>query len=488
MKKTTKRIIAVISTVSLILSCTVNAFAETEQEENISTELAVYEKIIGYIKEMYIDPDITEEEIMRRGLSKFLEGNKALMDQLLKATFAGMDSYSVYHTADEQPSVTTNNIAYGIGIYIRKSIDDDYTTVAGFSEENAPAQLAGIHTEDKIIKVDGTDVKGMAAEEVVSLIAGDADTEVTLTILRDDKIKDITITRTKSDKLIGTKSVMPISLDNNIGYIKITSFQTGTADEFRSATDSMKSSGVKKIILDLRNNPGGLVYSAVDIAKMIVPKGKIIDVKGRDESSNVSFYSELEKTDFDFIVLVNGGTASAAEILASAMQDSGAGILLGTQTYGKAVIQDRKQLDNGDFFYLTVAQYVTRNGHEINKVGLTPDKEIENGKKKIDTSKYLRFDYKTVWKLGNSGECVRAAKERLTMLNYYRGSVDDNFSSDLEDAVSKFQLNVGLYPYGVLDIATQIKLDEKFSEYEAVIDNQMQTAYEMFGGSAYSFD
>ena len=163
------------------------------------------------------------------------------------------------------------------------------------------------------------------------------------------------------------------------------------------------------------------------------------------------------------IALINENTASCAEILASAIQDSDVGKLVGEQTYGKAVIQNVFSLKNGMVFKITVGQYLTRNGNEIGHVGLVPDYEVSNTEKKIDTSGYTKFDFLTPVSVGGSGTNVMAAKERLTLLGYYIGNLGNNvFNVDLEEAIAKFQKDNQLADSGVLDIPTQIKLKEKF--------------------------
>ncbi len=273
-------------------------------------------------------------------------------------------------------------------------------------------------------------------------------------------------------------------LNGNIGYIKILSFSENTAEEFEKISKEMQEDGVKKLILDLRDNPGGRVNAAVEIARQIVPAGKIVDVVYRDESKNFSYSSELEVAPFDIAVLVNDGTASASEILAGAIQDSGVGILMGETTYGKALIQNFYFLQNGMVFKLTIGQYKTRNGREIGQMGLDPDEVIRNSVEQIDTSKYTKFDFITPAKLGDSGTNVMAAKERLSVMNYYIGNLgNDVFNTDLKESIREFQKRNGLVDSGVLDVPTQIAIKEVFESLKSEIDNQLQGAYTYFGGN-----
>ena len=181
---------------------------------------------------------------------------------------------------------------------------------------------------------------------------------------------------------------------------------------------------------------------------------------------------------------MNENTASSAEILASAMQDSGVGKLVGTQTYGKAVVQSMYPLVNGSVYKLTTGQYITRNGKKINKIGLTPDYYVENNTEKIDSSLYTLMDKTARYALGDTSETIKGAKERLYMLGIYKGSVDNGvFTVELQDAVKEFQYVNNLSASGVLDIATQVRLDKKFSLLQKVADLQMEKAYELLGGN-----
>ena len=197
----------------------------------------------------------------------------------------------------------------------------------------------------------------------------------------------------------------------------------------------------------------------------------------------MTYTSNLTKKEFDFIVLVNEHTASASEILASAIQDSGAGKLVGTTTFGKAVIQNTYQLENKAVLKLTAGQYITRNGKEINHVGLTPDEYVENETTSLDMSEYSEFDFRTRSALGSGGENVKAAKERLYILGYYNGDTENSvFDAELKEAVSDFQRAHDILSYGVLDIITQARIDGEVSKIETTTDNQLIKAYEMFGG------
>lgn len=466
-----------------------NATGDPEAEETSivdeklrdTVEYQAYEMIAGYIAERYLDDSYTAEDIMELGLAAYLveNGDEALV-ALLKAALQSLDDYSDFYTYDEYVEYTNelNKTFYGLGINMQQN--GEYVEIVGFVEENSLAEQSGFKIGDKIVAVDGINVVGSSITEVRNLIVGELGTTVIITVERDGTNVEVTGTRTA----VNDSTVSGGILEGNVGYIKISSFSSNTVEEFTEISSMIKEEGVRNLILDLRNNPGGLVVAAADIAKQIIPEGKIIDVKYRDETLDYTYYSELKETPFRIVTLVNENTASAAEILASSIQDSGVGILMGEQTYGKAVIQSTYSLLNGMVFKLTIGQYVTRNGNEIDHVGLTPDINVSNYTKKIDTTGYTKFDFLTPVSLGSSGTNVTAAKERLSIMGYYIGNMgNDVFNTDLAEAIKTFQRENGLTDSGVLDIPTQIRLKERFEQLETTVDIQMQEAYKYFGGN-----
>lgn len=496
-----KKLVSILITISLtamqfsafaaggdtISDYSVNTAAAAATDTNITeddgkrAEYKALEKIAQYISELYIDDSYTAEEIVQLGISQFIAkyGDQAIVD-IMKGALQSLDPYSDFYTTEEyrEYNNTLNNTFYGLGISLQQN--GEYVEIVGFSEENGLAQRSGFMTGDKIVKINGESVVGCSTSEVRNLVVGELNTTVMITVLRDGKEIEIKGTRTA----VNNTTVSGGIFERNIGYIRIKSFSSNTANEFTAISKEFKEKDVKNLILDLRDNPGGLVSAAIDIAKQLVPKGKIIDVRYRDSKMDTSYYSELAEKPYNIIVLVNENTASAAEILASAVQDSGAGSLLGQNTYGKAVIQSPFVLNNGMVFKLTIGQYITRNGNEINHIGLVPDYEVDNTKKLIDTTAYTKFDFLTPTSLGGHGTNVTAAKERLSVMNYFAGNMsNDVFNTDLQAAVREFQKDNGMTDNGVLDVATQIKIKGVFEMLETTVDNQLQEAYRRFGGN-----
>lgn len=479
MNNLTKKIIMLLTAFAVTTQPVV--FAHTaEKEIDTSIEYQGYEMISDYIANQYIDDTYTAEDIMKLGVSSYLEkyGDDALVE-FLKGALHALDDYSDFFTREEYIEYMNeiNSTFYGLGVSLQQN--GEYVEIVEFVEEGGLAQQSGFQVGDKIVAVGGVDIVGCSVTEVRNLVVGELGTAVDITVLRGDERINLVGIRTA----VNTSTVSGTVLKNGIGYVKILSFSKNTSEEFADVVNKLKNENVKKLILDLRNNGGGQVIAAVDVARQIVPKGKIIDVEYRDKNLNHTYNSDLREPPFEIVTLVNEHTASSAEILASAIQDSGVGILMGENTYGKAVIQSPFYVNNGMVIKLTIGSYITRNGNEINKVGLIPDILVENEKKKVDTSSYTKFDFITPVSLGASGDNVMAAKERLSDMNYYSGNMhNDVYNVDLKESVALFQRKHGLADSGVLDIPTQIKLKEVFEQLDMELDTQLDEAYKYLGG------
>lgn len=441
-------------------------------------EYAKVEQILNYAANLYIDDSVTSSDIWDGAVKNLIENNPEFANELIKAGFQSLDDYSEFYTAEEYElfNKNMNHIVYGIGVIIQQT--GDYVTVMSVLEDGA-AQKAGVMEGDQIAIVDGVDVKGESVDKVQDLVVGELGTEVSVTFLRDGR--EITYTMNRGE-VKGETTAYSI-LKGDVAYIRIVNFSADTDKEVAKILDELDDAGITKIILDLRDNPGGYLDSAVNIASFFVPEGVIASTVYRSEWENETFYSKQKSTKYKLAVLVNENTASAAEVLASAVQESGTGILIGNKTYGKGVIQQMFEIWDGCAFKITTGKYYTRNGKDINGVGIEPDEKIENTSKKIDLSRYKVFDYINKPSVGVNSENTAAAKERLRILGYYQGTVDDYFDNALSNAVSSFQEENGLFPYGVLDISTQKKIQEVFKELDEEVDNQLIRAYGYFGGN-----
>ncbi|MEG1311883.1 MAG: S41 family peptidase [Romboutsia sp.] len=309
--------------------------------------------------------------------------DKKLVDGAIKGLFYGLDDpYSQYYTKNEFERLKeqTSGSYVGIGIYISPTSEDDYITVIA-PIEGSPAEKSGIKPGDKIIKVDGTPVYSKNSDEAVGMMKGKSGTEVELTLKRDGKEFNIKVKREE----IVSKSIESKMLEDGIGYIKIISFSENTYKDFKSALEQLKGKGIKGIVIDVRNNGGGLLNICQEIADELIGEGTIVYTK--DNKGNTEYLkSSKGKIDLPMVILTNEGSASASEILTGAILDNKAGISVGTTTFGKGLVQSVRELKDGTGYKLTTAQYFTPNGDYINGKGIKPTIEEKNEKNQLDVA------------------------------------------------------------------------------------------------------
>ena len=287
------------------------------------------------------------------------------------------DPYSVYLDPKmySELMLETKGSFGGVGIVLGVK-DKQLTVVAPI--EGTPAETAGILSGDLIVKIDGQDTKDMALDEAVGKIRGKEGSKVTLTIQRTgQEAEEYSLTRAT----IVLKSVSGKILENGIGYIRLSMFSETTGNDFTQKMSELTEQGMTSLILDLRNNPGGLIGESVKVARLLVPQGPIVSVIGKDGERETS-QSYLEKTPLPLVVLINGGSASASEIVAGAIQDTSAGKLIGVKTFGKGSVQRIIPLDKDSAVKITIAEYHTPKDRSIHGKGIEPDIVVEMPKDK----------------------------------------------------------------------------------------------------------
>lgn len=319
-----------------------------------------------YSKILLLESIIEEEYLRDVNKEDFIEGQLKGVVQSLN------DPYSQYLTAREYKALSeeTSGSFGGIGVMVTPGDDNLITVVSAI--EGTPGEKAGIKSGDKIIKVNDVEYSAEEMDEAVDVMKGEPNTEVSLTIMRRDngssEMIDLDITREE----IRLETVKSNIIDDKIGYIKLTSFDELTHKDFKSDLEKLENSGVEGLIIDLRNNPGGLLDSTVDIADELLGEGDIVyteDKYGKREYLK----SGKSHTEIPLVVLVNEGSASASEILAGAIQDHDRGEIIGTTTFGKGVVQRIKPLSDGSAIKLTISEYFTPKGQTIHDLGVEPD-------------------------------------------------------------------------------------------------------------------
>ncbi len=320
-------------------------------------------------------------EILKKYLEKDYIGEldeEKMLEAALKGYVAGLgDKYTEYLTNDELEDlmVSVNGNYVGIGIYMTKNDDGDILVLLPI--EGSPAEEADLQTGDIIKKVDGKECNGLELTDVSNMVKGEEGTKVNLEILRDNKTFSIDVERRK----VEIKYIESKVLDGNIGYIEMLGFEENCTAKFKEELEKLKKQNINSLIIDLRENGGGLVTEAISMSELFVPMGDVI-LKTYDKNNieTVTKSTNPSTEKMKIVVLVNENSASATEIFAAAIQDNEAGTIIGTTTYGKGIMQEVEPLAIGGALKVTIEEFRTPKGNKIHEVGITPDIEVENEK------------------------------------------------------------------------------------------------------------
>lgn len=331
---------------------------EAGSEEAVKTKMELLEALI----QNYYTGDVDDD---------------ALIEGLYKGYIEALDDpYSVYYNEEEtsQMQENTSEEYTGVGALLSQNRDSGIITILKVYKDS-PAEEAGIQDNDILYKVEGEEVTGGDLSNVVSRIKGEEGTQVEMTLLRGDEMEEITVTATR--RKIETETVTWEMKEGSIGYIRVTEFDTVTYDQYKTALEELEAQGMKGLVVDLRSNPGGMLNTVVEMLDLMLPEGTIVST--RDKQGEETSYDSDEEHQFDkpLAVLVNGNSASASEIYAGAVQAYGVGQVVGTQTFGKGVVQQTFDLKDGTSVKLTIAEYLIQGEISIDGEGVTPDVEIE---------------------------------------------------------------------------------------------------------------
>lgn len=338
-------------------------------------QIKTFADIFSRIKQNYVEP-ISDEK---------------LLEYAIEGMLSGLDPHSVYLKDEKYEQLNEGTTGSFAGLGMEVVMEDGFVKVIA-PIDDTPAANAGIKTGDLIIKMDGKTVSGLSLSEATERMRGDAGTSIDLTILRESEPDPIELTLTRA--VVRLKSVKRKRLSDQIGYLRVTQFQIATAESFRKELKQLRDSeGFEGLVLDLRNNPGGLLTSAISIADTFIKEGGIVSTKGR-RPENDQIYNATDNDLIDgkpIVVLINGGSASASEIVAGALQDSKRALLLGTDTFGKGSVQTVINIGEQEAVKLTTARYYTPSGRSIQAEGITPDVIVNYREFKASGKSYQRI-------------------------------------------------------------------------------------------------
>ena len=324
------------------------------------------ERTLGTVNSIISKAYLYEDDIDRQ----------AMYDEMIAGYVRGLDDpYSEYYNAEDTQALmeALDGEMCGLGVLLTMDMNTYMVSLVEVYE-NTPAQKAGMKKGDIIYKIDGEIVQEESLDDVVALLHGEEGTTVKVTVLRGEELKEIDCIVTRAQFTVPT--VEWEMKEDHIGYLRIVEFDAVTTDQFKKAIKKLQKKGMKGLVLDLRDNPGGSLTTVCDIADLLLPGGDIVSTKDKNGKGE-TYKSDAEYLNIPMTVLINGQSASASEILAGAIQDYKLGTLIGTTTYGKGVVQQIYSLENGDSLKITVSEYFTPNGRSIHGVGVEPDIVVE---------------------------------------------------------------------------------------------------------------
>lgn len=409
--------------------------------------------------------------------SYYKDVNKqTLIEGAYKGIFQSLDPYSTYFNPEEYNNFNTSieGEFSGIGASITEGKNGYVEVVSPI--KGTPAEKAGLLPGDMIVEIDGVDAAGFTTEKAVSMIRGPKGTAVKLGIKRAGMTDILYFTIVRDTIII--KSVNYEILEGNIGYIELTEFSSKTNAEFDAAMAYFVNKNIKKLIVDVRNNPGGLLDTAIHVSDYFIPTGQEIvkiDYKG---TSDRTYRAATAKSPVDLVVLVNGGSASASEIFAGSVQQTGNAKVIGELTYGKGTVQSLMPLTNGGAVKLTIAEYKLAKDYAVNGVGIKPDIEVKSPARITDEvlGTLAPLDVNK----GNTTLNVYATQQRLKLLGYSLDS-DGVMSTATKLAISQFQEHQGISKTGFLNTATLTAINKEITSSAAkTFDPQLEAAIKYF--------
>lgn len=374
-------------------------------------------------------------------------------DVLVNGAINGMiesldDPYSDYMNQEEASQFLEgiSSSFQGIGAEIQER--NGYINIVT-PIKNSPAEKAGLKSGDTITEVDGESIQGLSASEAVMLIRGEKGTEVTLTVQRGEMADPIKVTIVRDE--IPIETVYAEMIGDDVAHIQVTSFSENTYEELLQAISDMEEQGMKAMVMDVRQNPGGLLTTALDISSLFIEEGEeLFEVQAKGEEPEVYMSSPGTKVKVPVTLLIDGGSASASEILAGAMKESGDVTLVGEKTFGKGTVQTANDMEDGSNLKFTTAKWLTPDGNWIHEKGIEPDVAVALP----DYASLPVLDTSVELKEGTTSEQVKTAEQMLKAIGYEVGKVDGVFEEQMTEAVEKFQEDKKIEPTGIVQEET----------------------------------
>lgn len=434
---------------------------------------------LWYWKNTSTDPSIQKNaeklgevyEVIATDYYKNTDKELLLEDAIKGMTKSLKDPYTEYMSTEETKSFNEDVSGDFVGIGAEMEQKNEKIYIASPIKES-PAEKAGIQPKDELIAVDGKPVKGKQLTEIVKEVRGKEGTTVKLLINRNGNEKEFSIKR----ETIHVESVKH-EKHGQTHVFKINKFQEGTSDELKAAIEKAQKQGAKHILIDLRNNPGGLLDEAVNMANIFVDKGETVVQleKGKQTRQITTDHARLKVIEkLDVGILMNEGSASASEVFTGALKDHGIAKVYGEKSFGKGIVQTTREFNDGSLLKFTEMKWLTPKGHYIHEKGIKPDVEIKGAA--YENMKVIPSD--KTFKVGDKSEYIKSLKTGLDALGYDVGEMSENFDSTLEKAVRSFQSDQKVESDGVFNRKTNEKLTEqlvnKSTEEDVMLDRTLK--------------
>ena len=451
-----------------LLSCILLVTSVSAVELPGNMQYIYIHDLVDYIAEYAKFPE-DPEVLLDIAFRERLVNPESGFNGMISAIMNSLDEHSGYmdeNTYNTFISESVEGEITGIGVMISVT-NNGLVIVSAIS--GSPAEAVGLRAGDVIVAVDDEPVEGLDFQEVKNRITGKEGTNVRITVRRENVNVSFSVLRAKIDSESVTYEIM-----DGVGYISMSGFNGTTEKHVLEALAHFTANGIDDVIIDLRNNPGGELGAALSMCRLFTPKGVIMRVEYADARFNELYFNEEDNSGkFNLAVLVNGGSASASELFAGAIQDTASGVIIGTKSFGKGTVQTLLPIITGGGIRLTIAEYKTAGGRSIHHKGITPDIYVKNTEKVLDTSYMLPMDMATEWKEGDRSEGVLALEQRLAFWGYLE-EADEVADEKTTEALRLFQARMGLTASGIADIYTQIRLND--AEYDVPIEQDDQLA------------
>lgn len=429
--------------------------AIADPADEMPEEFSLFVEVLEKVARGYID-SVEMKVLMRGAIAGMLE------------TLGDPQTTFFDHKELENFLIQASGSFSGIGVRI---VELEGEIVVLETLPNTPAAEGPILPGDRLQTADGTPLTDQGLDRVVELLRGPSGTIVLVTLLRPGAVEPLEFSLVRAD--IQSETVFSQMIAPGTGYLQISSFETSTGAAFARHLQALESKGLEQgLILDLRDNTGGLMEEAISVAELLVPEGEIVRLVDRSGQVKDIRYSHARPKSYRIVVLINEESASASEIVAGALQDREAALLVGTRTFGKATVQHLERLSGGNALRLTVAKYLTPSGRDLHGQGLEPDEEVDLP----PALKYYRYFIPGRLSEGGYGEGVRLLQQILQELDYDSVGAGGYFDNTTVEALQSFQRSAGIPATGVFDDLTWIHLRENLDRIARERDPQLQAA------------